>query len=61
VEEPGCPHFVDVRVEDLVHEANAGGLVRILVRQLDVYLPNAARERRYAEAQTSAFDYAGEQ
>jgi hypothetical protein len=36
--------FVDVRVEDAVNEANAGALVRVLIGQLDVDLPESALE-----------------
>lgn len=36
--------FVDVRVENPVHEADARGLVGVLVWQLDVHFPDAAFE-----------------
>jgi hypothetical protein len=41
--------FVDIRVEYLVHEAYAGRLERILVRQLDVDLPDAASKRSLSQ------------
>jgi len=34
--------LVDIRVEDLVHKANTGTLVRVLLRQLDMNLPYTA-------------------
>jgi hypothetical protein len=36
--------FIDIRVEDPVNEADARGLVGVLVWQLDVHLPNSAFE-----------------
>lgn len=36
--------FVNVWVENAVHESDAGALVRILVGQLDVDLPESALE-----------------
>ena len=39
--------FIDIRVEDLVHEANAGGLERVLIWKLHMNLPHAAREWSY--------------
>jgi hypothetical protein len=38
--------FVNVWVEDAVHKANAGALVRVLIWQLDVDLPKSALEGR---------------
>jgi hypothetical protein len=39
--------LVDIRVEDLVHKANTGALVRVLLRQLDMNLPYTAFIGRY--------------
>lgn len=39
--------LVDIRVEDLVHEANAGGLERVLIRKLHMDLPHPTGERGY--------------
>jgi len=36
--------FVDIGMEYPVHEADAGAFVRILIRQLDVDLPETALE-----------------
>ena len=38
----GYLHFVDVGMEDLIDEANTRALIRVLVRQLDMNLPQAA-------------------
>lgn len=38
--------FINVWVEDAVHKANAGALVRVLIGQLDVDLPESALEGR---------------
>ena len=38
--------LIDVRVKDLIHEADRGRFVRIRVGQLDVHLPDAAKEGR---------------
>lgn len=40
-----CLQFIDVRVEDLVHEPDAGRLVGELLWQLDMDLPDAVRKR----------------
>lgn len=37
--------FINIRVEDAVHEADAWALVRILVRELDVDFPKSTLER----------------
>jgi hypothetical protein len=37
--------FVDVGVENPVHEADTRRLIRVLIRQLDVDFPDAAFER----------------
>lgn len=37
--------LVDVRVKYPIHEANARGLVRVLVWQFDMYFPDATLER----------------
>ena len=36
--------LIDVRVEDTVHEADGGGFVGVLIRNLDVDFPVAADE-----------------
>lgn len=36
--------LVNIRMKDFVHEADTGRLVRKLVRQLDMDLPNALGE-----------------
>lgn len=41
-----CSQFIDVGVEDLVHEPDAGRLVGELLRELDMNLPDAVREWR---------------
>lgn len=38
--------FIDVRMEDLVHEANTWRLVRILIGEFDMDLPDAPLEWR---------------
>ena len=43
----GHLQFVDVRVEDLVHKANTGAFIRVLLRQLDMDLPYTALIGRY--------------
>ena len=40
----GYPQLVDVGMEDLIDEANTRALIRVLVRQLDMNLPQAAFE-----------------
>jgi len=40
--------FINVGVEYPVHEADAGTLVRVLIRQLDVNLPETALKRCYS-------------
>jgi hypothetical protein len=42
---PPYLQFIDVGVENAVYETDARGLVRILVGQFDVDLPDAAFER----------------
>lgn len=42
--------LVDIRVENLVHKANTGALVRVLLRQLDMNLPYTAFISRYNQA-----------
>ena len=42
---PPYLQFIDIGVEDAIHEADTRRLVRVLVGQLDVDLPNAAFER----------------
>ena len=37
--------FIDIGVEDAVHKADAGRLVRVLIGQFDMDLPVTARER----------------
>jgi hypothetical protein len=44
----GRVQLIDIRMEDSVHEADAGALVRILVWYFDVDLPVAAGEGRCA-------------
>jgi hypothetical protein len=39
--------FIDVRMEDLVHEANTGRFERILIRELYVNCPHTTSKRRY--------------
>ena len=39
--------FVDVRMEDAVHEADAGRFVGVLIGKFDVHLPGALHERSY--------------
>ena len=39
--------FIDIRMEDLVHEANAGRLERVLIRKLDMDLPHPTGEWGY--------------
>jgi hypothetical protein len=34
--------FINIGVENLVHESNAGAFVRVLVWQFDVNLPDAS-------------------
>lgn len=46
VEERGSVQFVDVGVEDPIHEADAGTFVRVLVRELDVDFPEATLKGR---------------
>lgn len=41
--------LIDVWVEDAIDESNAGTLVGILVRELDVDLPETAFEGSYAD------------
>ena len=40
--------LVDVRVEYLVHEPDAGRLERVLIWELDVDLPHATGERGFS-------------
>jgi hypothetical protein len=37
--------FIDIGVEYAIHESNAGALVGVLVRELDMNFPEAALER----------------
>ena len=46
-----CSQFINIRVEDTVHEANAGALVGVLVGQLDVNLPETTLEWGYIYSQ----------
>lgn len=39
--------FIDIRVENLVHESNARGLEGVLVRELNVDLPYTSSEGCY--------------
>jgi hypothetical protein len=39
-----CSQFIDIWVEDAVYEANARALVRVLVGQFDVDLPETSLE-----------------
>ena len=39
--------FVNVWMEDAVHKTNAGALVRVLIGQLNVDLPESALKWRY--------------
>jgi hypothetical protein len=36
--------FIDIRMEDLVHETDAGGLERVLIRQFYMDFPNPTGE-----------------
>jgi hypothetical protein len=47
VEDERCVQLIDVGVEYPVHEADAGALVRILIWQLHVNLPEATFEGCY--------------
>ena len=40
----GYLQLVDIGMEDLIDEANTRALIRVLVRQLDMNLPQAAFE-----------------
>jgi hypothetical protein len=46
----GGVQLVDVGMEDAVHKSNARGFVRILVRDLDMDLPNTAGEGSFAKS-----------
>lgn len=41
-----CSQFIDIWVEDAVYEANARALIRVLVGQLDMNLPESTLEGR---------------
>lgn len=51
----GCLQFVNVGVEDSVHEADARRLVGVLVGELDVDFPYATLERSYQTASCQRF------
>lgn len=42
-------HFIDVGVEDPVHKADTWGLVWILIRELNMNLPDPSRKRSYRQ------------
>lgn len=48
--------LVNVRVEDLVHESDAGGLEGVLLGELDVDLPHAAGEGRWDQVVNDLMD-----